>query len=70
MKNKKRIIISILIITFLCACYTIKNYDKNKDTFYLIKLGEYILNHGIDFKEHFSFIQGLTYTYPHWLYSV
>ena len=70
MKNKKRIIISIIIIVFLCVCYTIKNYDYNTDTFYLIKLGEYILNHGINFKDHFSFIQGLTYTYPHWLYSV
>lgn len=54
MNKKKSKIILILIITFLCACYTVKNYDYNTDTFYLLKLGEYILNHGIDFKDHFS----------------
>lgn len=70
MKNKKNIIISILVLVFLCICYTSKKYDTNNDTFYLIKLGEYILNHGIDFNDHYSMIKGLGYTYPHWLYSI
>lgn len=69
-KKHKITIISILIIIFLCICYTVKTYDINTDGFYLIRLGKYILNHGIDLKDHFSFISGLSYTYPHWLYSV
>lgn len=40
------------------------------DTFYTIKIGELILNNGIDMMDHFSFHAGLAYTYPHWLYDV
>lgn len=39
------------------------------DTFYTIKIGELILNNGIDMMDHFSFHQNLAYTYPHWLYD-
>lgn len=70
MKKHKITILSICIIVFLCICYTVKTYDINTDGFYLIRLGKHILNHGIDLKDHFSFISGLPYTYPHWLYSV
>lgn len=40
------------------------------DTFYTIKIGELILNNGIDMMDHFSFHAGLAYSYPHWLYDV
>ncbi len=40
------------------------------DTYYTITLGKYILNNGIDMMEHFSWHEGLIYTYPHWLYDV
>lgn len=40
------------------------------DTFYTIKIGELILNNGIDMLDHFSIHQGLSYTYPHWLYDI
>ena len=40
------------------------------DTFYTIKIGELIINNGIDMMDHFSFHTGLAYTYPHWLYDV
>lgn len=40
------------------------------DTFYTIKIGELILNNGIDMMDHFSFHMGLAYSYPHWLYDV
>lgn len=70
MKKHKITIISVCILVFLCICYTVKSYNFNTDGFYLIRLGKYIVNHGIDLKDHFSFIGGLTYTYPHWLYSV
>ena len=40
------------------------------DTFYTIKIGELILNNGIDMMDHFSIHSNLAYTYPHWLYDV
>lgn len=40
------------------------------DTFYTIKIGELIINNGIDMMDHFSFHTDLIYTYPHWLYDV
>ena len=39
------------------------------DIFYTIKIGESIEKFGIDFKDHFSWISGLSYTYPHWLFD-
>lgn len=44
--------------------------ELQNDTFYSIKIGEYIINNGIDMMDHFSFHAGLSYTYPHWLYDV
>ena len=40
------------------------------DTFYTIKIGELILDNGIDMMDHFSFHENMAYTYPHWLYYV
>ncbi len=58
------IFILICISTFLVT-KTLQN-----DTFYSIKIGDYILNNGIDMKDHFSAIQNLPYTYPHWLFDI
>lgn len=58
-------IFSIIVLCIGCVYKTFQN-----DTFYIIKLGDYILNHGIDFKDHFSIHSGLSYFYPHWLYDV
>ena len=65
MKKFRILIISIIII--LCIAFTTKTFQN--DTFYTIKLGELILNNGIDMLDHFS-IHTLAYTYPHWLYDV
>lgn len=51
----------------LCIALTTKTFQN--DTFYTIKLGELILNNGIDMLDHFS-IHTLSYTYPHWFYDV
>ena len=68
MKNKKIIIIaSIIMIVMLCAAFTVKTFQN--DTFYTIKVGESILEHGIDMKDHFSWHE-LDYTYPHWLFDI
>ena len=59
----------ILVLVFLCIGFTIRGFQN--DTFYSIKIGQNILKHGVDMKEHFSWIAGITtYPYPHWLYDV
>ena len=68
-KNKIRIF-TIISVVILCICYTIKDFDLNNDLFYMIKLGKDIFKYGIDLKDHYSFVSGLTYTYPHWLYTI
>ena len=68
MKNKKTFIIaSIIMIIMICAAFTVKTFQN--DTFYTIKIGESILEHGIDMKDHFSWHE-LDYTYPHWLFDI
>ena len=69
MNNKiKYRIFAIISIILLCIGLTFK-YLQN-DTFYIIKLGDYIVHHGIDNIDHYSWISNLSYTYPHWLYDV
>lgn len=68
MKNKKPLIItSIVILILICIAFTTKTLQN--DTFYTIKVGESIVENGIDNKDHFSWHE-LEYTYPHWLYDV
>ena len=58
-------IVCILIFSAVLAPITLQN-----DTFYTIKIGEHILESGIDMaKDPFSF-HNIPYTYPHWLYDV
>lgn len=69
MNNKIKIrLFSIITIIFLCIGNTIKSFQN--DTFYMIKLGEYITQNGIDLLDHWCWITNLPYTYPHWLYDV
>ena len=68
MKNKKTFIIaSIIMIIMLCAAFTVRTFQN--DTYYTVKVGESILEHGIDMKDHFSWHK-LDYTYPHWLFDI
>ena len=70
MKNKKPLIIaSILIIIMICIAFTTRTLQN--DTYYSIKVGESILKHGVDMKEHFTWHKDIKeYTYPHWLFDV
>ncbi len=70
MKNstkKSTILVSIIILIMVCIAFTSKTFQN--DTFYTIKIGESIMEKGIDMKDHFS-IHNLPYTYPHWLYDI
>ncbi|MCL2859827.1 MAG: hypothetical protein FWF46_04575 [Oscillospiraceae bacterium] len=67
-KTRFTIIAVISIILFAVAITPI---SFQNDTFYTIKIGEYVLNNGITLNhDPFSWIQGLTYTFPHWAYDV
>lgn len=57
-------IISIIIFAFAISPKTLQN-----DTFYTIKIGEYILKNGITMRDPFSW-HNISYTYPHWAYDV
>ena len=68
MKNKgTMILVSVVAVILICMAFTPKTFQN--DTFYTIKVGESILKHGIDMKDHFSWHE-LNYTYPHWLYDI
>ena len=61
------IVASVVIVIMISIAFTSKTFQN--DTFYTIKVGESILKHGIDMKDHFSWHK-LSYTYPHWLYDI
>lgn len=68
-KKRKNFLIMFIIWICILGASFIKKTLQN-DTFYTIKIGELIMNNGIDMMDHFSFHENLAYTYPHWLYDV
>ena len=73
MEIEKRQNRKFMILAMICICLfviAIVSKSLQNDTFYTIKLGELILNNGIDMQEHFAWHEGLPYTYPHWLYDI
>lgn len=75
-KSKKQMIssnvkFSIIAVILICIfCIALSPVTLQNDTYYTIKIGEYIENNGIDMKDPFSWHEGLDYTYPHWLYDL
>lgn len=70
--KKRNIIISIIAIICI-AMYAMALAPKvlQNDTFYTLKIGEYIYNNGIsNLKEDLYSWHELPYTYPHWLYDL
>ena len=62
-------IIAIACIVIFCASLAPKTLQN--DTFYTIKIGEYIFNNGIsDLTTDLYSWHDLKYTYPHWLYDL
>lgn len=59
----------LAIITIIIFCFAIAPKTLQNDTFYTIRIGELILNNGIDMQDHFSWHENLPYTYPHWAYD-
>ena len=61
---------TIAIILIVGFCIAMTPVTLQNDTFYTIKIGEQITKTGIDMQDHFSWHEGLAYTYPHWLYDL
>ena len=61
-------IMAVVLIAIFCVVLT--PVTLQNDTFYTIKIGEHIMQNGIDMQDPFSWHQDLAYTYPHWLYDV
>ncbi len=59
----------IYSLLFLFPIFFVVSTFQN-DTFYSIKIGEIIFKKGIDFKDHFCFIQNLNYSYPHLFFDL
>ena len=68
--NKVKIFELIAIILILIFAFSITPKQLQNDIFYTIKIGNLIQQNGIDGVDHFSWHEGLPYTYPHWLYDV
>ncbi|MBO4816154.1 MAG: hypothetical protein J5507_04485 [Clostridia bacterium] len=68
--DKTKIRFNIMAIILIAIfCFAISPVTLQNDTFYTIKIGEHIVQNGIDMQDHFSY-HNLQYTYPHWLYDV
>ena len=71
--KKKRLSIEISILSImliLLSAFLLLRKELSNDLFFDLKTGKDILKHGIDFKDHFSFISNLKYLYHHWLYDL
>ena len=68
--NKVKIFELTAIILILIFAFSITPKQMQNDIFYTIKIGNLIQQNGIDGVDHFSWHDGLPYTYPHWLYDV
>lgn len=69
----KKVKISFNVIAVICIlifCVAITPITLQNDTFYTIKIGEYILENGINMEQDPFSIHDIPYTYPHWLYDV
>ena len=66
--STKFAIMAVILIAIFCLAMT--PVTLQNDTYYTIKIGEHIVNNGIDMQDPFSWHENLPYTYPHWLYDL
>lgn len=68
--NKENIRFNTLAIILIAIfCFALSPVTLQNDTYYTIKIGEHVMQNGIDMRDPFSY-HDLEYTYPHWLYDV
>lgn len=70
-EKKTKVVFNILaVLCIMLFCFAITPKTLQNDTFYTIKIGEHIMQNGLDKVDPFSWHENLPYTYPHWLYDV
>ena len=75
MKQKTKLKFNLIIILMI-TLFAIATIPKTlqEDTYYMIKVGEYISANGMQVIqeriEPFSWLDGMKYTYPHWLLDI
>ncbi len=71
MEKKTKMKFNVLaVFAIIIFCFAITPKTLQNDTYYTIKIGEHIMQNGIDMKDPFSWHEDLPYTYPHWAYDV
>ena len=69
-KQKETIFMIIAILGIILFGTAMAPIELQNDTFYTIKIGQYIMENGISEYDPFSWHEALPYTWPHWLYDV
>ena len=74
MKSEKKSKIIFTVLAILCIamfCFAITPKTLQNDTYYTVKIGEYIFQNGVsNLTEDLYSWHDLPYTYPHWLYDL
>lgn len=71
MKNNKELVFMIMaIVCIIIFSVAMTPISLQNDTFYTIKVGQYIMENGIGQYDPFSWHEELPYTFPHWIYDV
>ena len=71
MEKKTNIQFNVMaIILIILFAISLTPVTLQNDTFYTIKIGEYIMENGITMQDPFSWHENLPYTFPHWAYDV
>ena len=68
--KKEKLFGVLAIILIIIFSISISPRQLQNDTFYTVTIGKLIAEDGIDGIDHFSWHDGLPYTYPHWLYDL
>ena len=70
-KDQKIVFNIIAVLCIIFACVSLSPKTLQNDTFYTLKIGEYIFENGIsDLTTDLYSWHDLPYTYPHWLYDL
>ena len=72
MKKKSMVLTTIILLGLIAFSFALSPKTLQNDTFYTIKIGEYIKDNGIEnlTTDPFSWHQSLPYTFPHWAYDL
>ncbi|MCR4557301.1 MAG: hypothetical protein K5779_05725 [Saccharofermentans sp.] len=68
--NERTLLRIVFGILFLFLTFCVVNPRFQNDTYYIIKLGEQLLDSGIDRVDHWAWSAQLINTYPHFLFNI